>query len=580
VGVERYVARALPAVMLVGAIFGAPAGASGVGSRDVGSRDVGSTGSTDVGSTGVGSTDGRRVLPRLHPPSAVHLLAARVYWGTRHPSYPSTRSESRVLRQTASYFERISHGRQSFRTTLTPWIHVDASRYTICDTQAGSRVATVAALRKAGYRVGRYNRLMILAEQCNNAYSVGQQPGHVSWIRYRDPGPATMVHELGHNLGLSHAYGLICMQDGYRVALGGTCRAIEYGDDWDAMGHSKASYSVPILARLGWAGRVVTVDASTGGDHTFRIADVEHPGSGIQAVRIRVSPTLSYWIEYQPMRSPVVGRSIPGVTIRRDLGTASMQLIDASPGNPSDLAFPDRDLENPALPVGSSLTTPENVRITTRSAGRSALVRVAVHRRAKVPASPAVDYAARLHHGAYLVRWRAPADHGQVVLGYRVTAQPSGATRYVRSPGRYRTWVRMSAAVSGDAPTFTVEALNQVGWSAVSDPVAGATYGPLVTVTSPTDGASVSNGFDIDVTASPDAQTHSAPVLAWVDVARTNPTTGDARPVPTCSTASGPGPYVLHCEGVQPGPETLTVHVENANGYTTDVTQSIQVQGS
>jgi hypothetical protein len=108
----------------------------------------------------------------------------------------------------------------------------------------------------------------------------------------------------------------------------------------------------------------------------------------------------------------------------------------------------------------------------------------------------------------------------------------------------------------------------------------GATFGPLVTVTSPTDGASVSSGFDIDVAASPDVQTHSTPVLAWVEVARTNPTTGDPRPVPTCSTADGPGPYVLHCDGVQPGPETLTVHVENANGYTTDVTQSIQVQGN
>ena len=54
---------------------------------------------------------------------------------------------------------------------------------------------------------------------CNAASSAAQLPGRVSWIRFRSPGMPTMVHELGHNLGLEHAYGVICRQDGRRVAL-------------------------------------------------------------------------------------------------------------------------------------------------------------------------------------------------------------------------------------------------------------------------------------------------------------------------------------------------------------------------
>ena len=70
--------------------------------------------------------------------------------------------------------------------------------------------AHTAALTKAGYHPRRFNRLMILTEQCNAAVSAAQQPGRVSWIRYRNPGVATLVHELGHNLGLGHAYGVVC----------------------------------------------------------------------------------------------------------------------------------------------------------------------------------------------------------------------------------------------------------------------------------------------------------------------------------------------------------------------------------
>jgi hypothetical protein len=400
----------------------------------------------------------------------VRLLAARLYWGAAPPSYPTTRGVWSDLHGTAAYFERVSRGRQSFRVTLTRWVHVRATAETMCSRQHASARIAGRALLRAGYHPRRFDRLMLLTEQCNAAVSAGQQGGRLSWIRYRNPGLATMVHELGHNLGLRHAYGVVCHQGGLRVPLGGRCRSVEYGDSWDAMGHSTASFSVPVLAELGWAGRVATATASSPG--SFRLADVEHPGRALQGVRIPVGAT-TYWVEYQPERSSRVGRSIPGVVVRRQVGDGRVEIVDASPGNPTGLAYPDRDLSNPALPVGSSITTPEGVRLTTLATGRTAVVGVRFAAPAAAPAAPVAQSAVLGPAGGYRVDWLAPDDHGQIVLGYRVTAAPSGATTFVPSPGDYRSSAVLAVAPGAGPQTFTVQAVNQAGWSAPSNAVAG-----------------------------------------------------------------------------------------------------------
>ncbi len=421
-----------------------------------------------VGASSAPSTASAEAAP-LRAPATVRLLAARLYWGETPPSYPSTRRARADLDRTASYFERVSRGQESFHVTLTPWVHVRASAATMCSRQRASAHLARRALARAGYHPQRFNRLMLLTEQCNAAVSVGQQPGHVSWIRYRNPGMSTLVHELGHNLGLEHAYGVVCRQGGLRVPLGGRCRSVEYGDSWDAMGHSNASFSVPTLSRLGWAGGVAT--ASTSG--AYVLADVEHSGRALQGLRIPVAGRVTYWVEYQPEHSTEIGRSIPGVSIRRQVGHGPVELVDASPGNPAGIADSDRDLSNPALPAGSSITTPEGVRLTTVSAGRTATVEVQYGLPVGVPDAPTLTDATLLGGGRYQVDWQSAADNGQIVLGYQVTAQPSGAATFVRSPGAYRTAVVLPVGRHAGAQTFTVTAVNQVGWSARSSPVSG-----------------------------------------------------------------------------------------------------------
>jgi hypothetical protein len=336
---------------------------------------------------------------------------------------------------------------------------------------------------------------------------------------------------------------------------------VEYGDSWDAMGHSRASFSVPVLERLGWAGRVATASS----DGSFRIADVEHPGDDLQAVRIPVGRT-TYWVEYQPKHLTEVGRSTAGVTIRRQVGDGRVQIVDAAPGNPTALPFPDADLTNAALPVGSSFTTPEDVRITTVATGGRATVQVTFGRPATAPATPVVDYAAQLGGDQYRVRWHKPADNGQIVLGYRVTALASGRSVYLRSTGGTRTSFLLAGG--GPSPSFTVEALSQVGWSAAAT-VVGRAYGPQVTVTSPKKDAHVRAGFEVTLTAAPDAVTGSEPVRAWADLDGVG-----------CSSVQGPGPsYTLHCAQGRSRHATVAVHVVNANGVVTDVSVPVRLMG-
>jgi hypothetical protein len=70
------------------------------------------------------------------------------------------------------------------------------------------------------------------------------------------------------------------------------------------------------------------------------------------------------------------------------------------------------------------------------------------------------------------VHWTPPCDNGQIVLGYLVTASPSGVTKYVRSPAGYRTSTLFPLG-DGQPQTFTVAALNQDGWSPASAGVPG-----------------------------------------------------------------------------------------------------------
>ncbi|MEO6512404.1 MAG: hypothetical protein ABIO16_15510, partial [Nocardioides sp.] len=310
-------------------------------------------------------------------PAGARVLVMRIYWSSEPPRTPDRSTMRALMTDTASWFKRVSRGRHLVTSRVTPWLQVDGGDSN-CSELGLPLQRALAAAERSGLGTTGYDRFMVVSPQCATT-SYGELPGRVTWIREATPYLAVLVHELGHNLGLEHANSSICSRHHRRVTEGGRCSDQEYGDMWDAMGLSNRPYSVPQLQRLGWAGRVVTARRSG----TWTLRDAERSGRGIQALRVRSGPT-SYWPEYHtnPVAlaesSGTFGiRGVPGLEIRLDTGGKSLRILDAAPGNPSDyLTYPDPDFVDVALPVGSTFTTPDGVRITLVAQGSAATVRI------------------------------------------------------------------------------------------------------------------------------------------------------------------------------------------------------------
>jgi hypothetical protein len=399
-------------------------------------------------------------------------------------------------------------------------------------------------------------------------------PGRVTWIREARPYTAVLVHELGHNLGLDHANSMICTADKRRVPEGGKCTSQEYGDLWDAMGLSSRSYSVAVLKRLGWAGRVAT---STGAG-TWTLRDAEHSGSGVQGLRVKAGKN-SYWLEYRT--NPIAledspgsfgGISgVPGLQIRLDTGARSLRILDAAPGNPDQyLLFPDPDFVSVALPVGSSFTTPQRVRITLLAqTATTATVRVTRNAAASAPAAPVLTSAVVQPSSGYVHLAIEPhADNGQVILGYLLTRYPGGKTTFVADPGGSSGAYDIPSP--GSTPSaWTARAVNQVGTSAESAKTSVHVPAPVVSITSPGSGAVVPGPtVAVSVSTTPDPVTQAA--ISQVVI---------------CLESSGcqtdkTAPYAVTVSGVISGADQISATATDADGGETTVKLPVTVVDS
>ena len=289
---------------------------------------------------------GRREAPADRSTSG--SCAARLYWGARPPSYPSLREmHTRPAPDRHLLRPRLPRPAAGPRRA-EPLGPRRAPRRTRCATpRSRSARAATTALRHAGYHPGRFNRLMLFTEQCHAAV-VGGAAARAAELdplpvtRDGDPGPRARAQP-GPRARLRRGLpaGRTTRRPRWHVPARGVRRQL--GRDGPLEGLLLGAGAGP--ARLGGKIRDVA------GSGTFRLADVQRSRSADQALRIRAGRT-TYWVEYQPQHSPVIGRTIPGVMIRRQVDGGPVELVDASPGNPTGIAYPDGDLTNSALPVG------------------------------------------------------------------------------------------------------------------------------------------------------------------------------------------------------------------------------------
>jgi hypothetical protein len=215
-----------------------------------------------------------------------------------------------------------------------------------------------------GYNIHDFNVVIYAAppEPCSPTGERGGLRVHL----YGHTTVKTLVHELGHRLGLGHGHALACFDaSGNPVTLSANCGTNEYGDDTNAMGSGHGIYSAIQLASLGWLPSLVQDVPQSGGGYVLQPLDTLAGGAPLtRALRIQDGPTI-LWVEYRQPGVLDSNADTQGVFIRLqrpdDSGPYGSFLLDVTPGG---------GLAN--LRVGASWTNPLGaMKITVDSADAS-----------------------------------------------------------------------------------------------------------------------------------------------------------------------------------------------------------------
>ena len=274
----------------------------------------------------------------------------------------------------ANFYQEMSFGQQLLNVTVTPWVQGGTAPST-CDYSAIGNAGNVAATA-AGYNLANYQQKFYVFPQRGDCGWAGLAYVGFPYLAWSNGYNQLNVygHELGHTFGLYHAASLYCPG----LVIGGSCSASEYGDPFDVMGNlSSMHFNSAQKSRLGWIAPA-SVATYTSGSATYTLSPIESPGGSTYAVKIPVSASRTYWLEFrQPIGFDGGMSSYPnnGAQIRVASPFESIcggcgddtEILDATPGTPNSFG-------DAALTVGQSFTDPlSNITVSVLSASPTAL---------------------------------------------------------------------------------------------------------------------------------------------------------------------------------------------------------------
>jgi hypothetical protein len=313
--------------------------------------------SLEVQESVVGSTAEALIAPT---PRKVAVILANFANNTSRPITPAA-ARDMVFGSTQSanaYFKEVSFGIRSLVGKVASggdvfgWYTIAASN-SPCDYSAWGTAARSAA-QAAGVDLSGYDHIVHYFPSTSGCgwSGVGQVPGRYTWIN--GSSAQTIAHELGHNFGSHHASTLSCTGTTGRVTISTSCSMNEYGNPFDVMGRGYKHFTAFNKGRVGFLEPENTRAVSA--DGTFTVTPLEKKSTGIQSLRIPISTTQAYYVEFrQPFgfdnftsTSPVVN----GVLVTRaPLAYTTLErpaLLDMTPATTS--------YTDAALAVGKTFT--------------------------------------------------------------------------------------------------------------------------------------------------------------------------------------------------------------------------------
>lgn len=356
-----------------------------------------------------------------------NLLFLRVRYLDDQADPISESDAARTLEEAHQLFYHISQGNYGLQSTVTPVLPLAHLRSDYDNPSGFDHLIDDA--RAAGVAAGFDYRdfdLEVVRHTGVPSFAGGNARLGVRGAQVQADGAVILVHEIGHNLGLSHANfwdtsgpGVSSesppMPSNFRdfpdprsiplhpdSVIGhdtviGPGRAMEYGDPWDIMGTGEAEFGAGSKTYLGWLAPGAVSDAPPGRSE-FRLyepAGTDRPTNALVMIRIpgereTDAGLRSYVIEIPPTRS--LASSNDGVVIRWiDASTPPLGslLLDASPGsarvNADAQLLPGRTFSDPTAPF----------HVTVKSGGR--------------------DSSGRRFAEVVVIRDHAPNNHAPVV---------------------------------------------------------------------------------------------------------------------------------------------------------------------
>jgi hypothetical protein len=181
-----------------------------------------------------------------------------------------------------------------------------------------------------------------------------------------------LAHELGHNLGLTHAAGLSCTSSGAPAPMGDTCsidrqhyQLPQYADPFDAMGNAPVLRQMNMPHKLALGLLPPSAVQTVGSSGAYHVAPMETLTGSVELLKIAKPGGGNYFVEY---RQPIgvydaQGPSVTGVLIHTESpdisdplnnGDSDTALVDMHP----DGTFSPSQWQNAAMSPGQVFNDP------------------------------------------------------------------------------------------------------------------------------------------------------------------------------------------------------------------------------